>query len=98
LATCDAGGDFTYLGRADQQVKVDGFRIEPAEIEIALMGCEEIKEAVVTAPELPGIGRQLLAHVVRRDGQGDDPELANRLRAHLRRTLPDHMIPARFIA
>ena len=85
-------GDYTYLGRADQQLKVDGFRIEPGEIELALMAHDAVKDAVVTAPDLPGIGKQLVAHIVLREGAD-----ASGLRAHLRGRLPEYMVPVRFV-
>lgn len=88
---------YTYLGRADQQLKVDGFRIEPGEIEVVLMAHETVKEAVVTAPELPGAGRQLLAYLVLRDEADDTPQLPGQLRAYLREQLPEYMIPVRYI-
>lgn len=92
LVRRDASGEFTYLGRADQQLKVDGFRIEPGEIELALMAHPTVREAVVTAPDMPGLGRQLMAHVVLREGADVAP-----LRTHLRNRLPEHMIPLRFV-
>ena len=92
LVRCDAAGDYTYLGRADQQLKVDGFRIEPGEIELALMAQPGVKDAVVTAPDLPGIGKQLVAHIVLREGAS-----ANGLRAQLRERLPEYMVPVRFV-
>ncbi|MDE2078736.1 MAG: type I polyketide synthase, partial [Burkholderiales bacterium] len=91
-------GSLTYLGRADQQLKVDGFRIEPGEIEVALMAHPQIQDAVVTAPDLPGFGRQLMSHVVLREGTSQPwPELVAALRAHLRAHLPEYMVPTRFM-
>ncbi|WP_290658592.1 non-ribosomal peptide synthetase/type I polyketide synthase [Aquabacterium sp.] len=91
-------GVLTYQGRIDQQLKVDGFRIEPGDIELALMAHESVQDAAVTAPNVPGSGRQLVAHVVLRPGS---PALAHMLgpwRQWLRERLPDYMIPVRFIA
>jgi amino acid adenylation domain-containing protein len=93
LVSRDEAGGFVYLGRADQQLKVDGFRIEPGEIELALMAHPGVREAVVTAPELPGIGRQLVAHLVLREGADPSP-----LRRHLLERLPEHMVPVRYVA
>ncbi len=98
LARRDAEGVYTYLGRADQQLKVDGFRIEPGEIELAIMAQAGIKDAVVTAPDLPGIGKQLVAHLVLREGaQANTSELITRIRAQLRAAMPEYMVPVRYV-
>jgi acyl-coenzyme A synthetase/AMP-(fatty) acid ligase/acyl carrier protein len=82
-----ADGTVEYLGRLDQQVKVRGFRIEPGEIEAALAGRDEVREArVIVREDEPG-EKRLVAYVVgEAKGEG--------LREHLRRTLPGHMVPA----
>ncbi len=98
LVRRDEHGVLTYLGRADQQVKVDGFRIEPGEIELALMAHESVKEAVVTAPELPGAGRQLVAHVVLNPGvAAAAASLSPLWRQHLRARMPEYMVPVRYV-
>ncbi|MEQ1685707.1 MAG: amino acid adenylation domain-containing protein [Burkholderiaceae bacterium] len=98
LVRRDLQGVCTYLGRADQQLKVDGFRIEPGEIELAIMAHDGVKDAVVTAPDLPGVGKQLVAHIVLRDtGAADAGALVAQLRAHLRAGLPEYMVPVRFV-
>ena len=98
LVSRDANGVLTYQGRIDQQLKVDGFRIEPGDIELALMAHESVQDAAVTAPDVPGSGRQLVAHVVLRAGSTALPALLGTLRPWLRERLPDYMIPVRFIA
>jgi amino acid adenylation domain-containing protein len=97
LVRRDADGICSYLGRADAQLKVDGFRIEPGEIELALMANADLKDAVVTAPELPGVGKQLVAHVVPRSTPPDTAAMAARLRAALRGRLPEYMVPTRIV-
>ncbi|MCM5680345.1 amino acid adenylation domain-containing protein [Schlegelella sp. S2-27] len=97
LVQRDAEGVYTYLGRADQQLKVDGFRIEPGEIEVLLMAHEAVRDAVVTAPELPGIGKQLIAHLVLRSGPVQADALTPALRAYLRGRLPEYMVPVRYV-
>ncbi|HEX2081445.1 MAG TPA: amino acid adenylation domain-containing protein, partial [Longimicrobium sp.] len=83
-------GTLEYLGRVDQQVKIRGFRIEPGEIEGALRRSEGVTDCVVVAREdVPG-EKRLVAYVV------GDVE-AGVLREHLRRELPEYMVPAAFI-
>jgi len=83
-------GVLEYLGRLDAQVKIRGFRVEPGEVEAALRrhpgvaGC-----AVVVREDAPG-DRRLVAYVV-----GDAS--ADELRAHLRRSLPEPMVPGVFV-
>jgi amino acid adenylation domain-containing protein len=80
-----------YLGRLDHQVKIRGFRIEPGEIESALLRHPAVAEcAVVARDDTPG-GPRLVAYIAGTAG-------ADELRAHLRRTLPEHMVPAEFVA
>ena len=98
LVRMDASGCCTYLGRIDQQLKVDGFRIEAGEVELTLMRHPAVREAVVTAPELPGSGRQLVAHLVLNEGADlGASTLAGEMRRHLRGRLPDFMVPVRYV-
>jgi len=84
-------GELEYLGRMDQQVKLRGFRIEPAEIEAALREVPGVEEAaVLLRDDLPG-GPGLVTYVVGGPSAGD-------LLAALRSRLPDHMIPSRFVS
>jgi amino acid adenylation domain-containing protein len=81
-------GRLDLLGRLDRQVKVRGFRIELEEIEAALVSHPAVREAAVTAPEGPGGGRRLVAHLVAPQAG------AAELRRFLRERLPDYMVPA----
>ncbi len=84
-------GRLEYLGRLDEQLKVRGFRIEPAEVEIALRDQPGVVDAVVVA-RADAVGTQrLVAFVVAVGGVEVDPE---RLRAALRQRLPEHMVPS----
>ncbi|GAA1979887.1 non-ribosomal peptide synthase/polyketide synthase [Kitasatospora viridis] len=91
LARWGADGQLEFLGRADQQLKVRGFRIEPGEVEAALLDQPGVTEAVVTTSQ--HAGRVLLVGYLAGERTPDDEEL----RAQLRRTLPEHMVPAAFV-
>jgi amino acid adenylation domain-containing protein len=88
-------GNIEYVGRKDFQVKVRGFRIEPAEIEARLREHPGVLEAVVVAREEQG-DRRMVAYY-RRDEQ-DAVVTSESLRAHLQRHLPEYMVPAAYVA
>ncbi len=77
------GGELEYLGRVDDQVKVRGFRVEPAEVEAALAEHPAVRESAVVLA-----GDALAVFVVA--GAGVDQDA---LRAHLGSRLPAHMVP-----
>ncbi|HEX4953683.1 MAG TPA: amino acid adenylation domain-containing protein, partial [Thermoanaerobaculia bacterium] len=89
-------GSLEFLGRADGQVKVRGFRIELGEIETALLAHPAVRQAAVVAPAGPGTARRLVAYVVA--AAEDQPPAPAELRAFLAESLPDYMVPARFVA
>ncbi|SFH02542.1 amino acid adenylation domain-containing protein [Duganella sp. CF458] len=86
-------GNIEYLGRNDFQVKIRGFRIELGEIEAKLVACEGIREAVVLAREDQPGDKRLVAYLLA-DGEIDQAAL----RGALLRELPEHMVPAAFVA
>ncbi|NSC20094.1 amino acid adenylation domain-containing protein [Streptomyces albus subsp. chlorinus] len=104
LARWRPDGVLEFLGRRDHQVKVRGFRIEPAEIEKAMTGHPGVAEAVVVARSRPSRTDTYLcgyytARPDHRTGSGTDtPAPAapapEELRAALASALPDHMVPA----
>ncbi|HWU06629.1 MAG TPA: amino acid adenylation domain-containing protein [Streptomyces sp.] len=90
LVRRDADGTLHHVARADQQIKLRGHRIEPAEIEAALCADPSVRAACVLVREdLPG-DRTLTAYVVPAPGRTADPD---RLAALVGRQLPAYMVP-----
>jgi amino acid adenylation domain-containing protein len=96
LARLLPDGRLEHLGRLDNQVKVRGFRIELGEIEQALAAHPGVGQTVVVARAEQGAAH-LVAWLVPAAGADPPPAPAD-LREHLRRTLPDYMIPSAFVA
>ncbi|MFH8336566.1 non-ribosomal peptide synthase/polyketide synthase [Streptomyces sp. AM6-12] len=88
-----ADGELHFVGRADDQIKIRGFRVEPAEIEARLTAHPAVAEAVVSLYTDAG-RKRLAAHLV---PAGDAAPGAAELRAHLADGLPDYMLPAAFV-
>ncbi|MFC4950495.1 amino acid adenylation domain-containing protein [Pseudonocardia sp. GCM10023141] len=94
LAVRDGGsGELVFAGRADAQLKVRGFRIEPGEIEAVLIVHPRVAGCAVTAQPLDGGARGLVAHVVAAGAPLDEGELTA-IRAHAADRLPAHLVPA----
>ena len=91
LASEREDGVIRYLGRIDRQLKIAGHRIEPGEIEVAIMNLAEIQNVYVSAQETPGGELKLAAYVV---GKLDQAEL----RKQLALGLPAYMIPSAFVS
>jgi amino acid adenylation domain-containing protein len=89
-------GEVEPVGRADQQVKVRGFRVELGEVESALAAHPAIREAAVTARETDAGDRRLVAYWVPSDEGADGPD-AGALRAHLKFILPEYMVPSAYV-
>jgi amino acid adenylation domain-containing protein/non-ribosomal peptide synthase protein (TIGR01720 family) len=84
-------GAVAYLGRADDQLKIRGFRVEPGEVESVLRGHPAIADVVVDARGASATDRRLVAWVTCRPG---GRPTVSELRAFCRGLLPEHMVPA----
>lgn len=94
LGRLSASGEIEFHGRADNQVKIRGNRVELAEIEICLAELPQVSQSVVLMREdSPGVKR-LVAYLISTDGK---PKDISPLRTHLEMKLPNYMIPAAFV-
>jgi acyl carrier protein len=82
-------GTLEFLGRRDDQLKIRGFRVEPAEVESALRAHEAVREAAVVAREDARGERRLVAYVATSRQISTE-----QLRTHLAAFLPDYMVPS----
>ncbi|WP_455353247.1 non-ribosomal peptide synthetase [Streptomyces sp. SYSU K217416] len=83
-------GTIEFLGREDRQLKIQGFRVEPGEVEAAVREHPAVRECVVSGVEGSGGQRRLVSLVVPRAGE----ELDSRtVRSHLQSRLPHYLIP-----
>jgi len=88
-------GQIAFLGRVDEQVKIRGYRVEPSEIATVLGQHAAVRTSVVVAREDVRGEKELVAYVVSTAGAMPN---AGELRDHLRKRLPDYMVPAEFVS
>jgi surfactin family lipopeptide synthetase A len=91
------GGIILYGGRSDRQIKINGYRIEPAEIENQMLSHPSVKEAVVHIRTDNHQKKNIYLYYTLKDGQKEVPT-EGELRTFLADRLPYYMIPVRFAA
>lgn len=93
-------GELVYLGRADGQIKVRGFRIEPREIEMCLRSHPQVSTCVVTPHDYGDGDVRLIAYIVPTSNLSTtvdvSEELRNNLAQHATVELPMHMRPSAY--
>ncbi|MEU0251791.1 Pls/PosA family non-ribosomal peptide synthetase [Streptomyces sp. NPDC006184] len=88
-------GEIEYLGRADAEVKIRGYRVSLEEVESVLMEEPGVVQAAVALLPRGDVGEQVLAgYVVRAADSGSDDALTARLHDRVQRSLPSYMVPA----
>ncbi len=94
VAICDEDGYFTVVGRADDVLNVAGHRIGTADVEGALVSHPAVAEAAVIGRPDEIKGENIKAFVILRVGHTASPELAEKLKDHVRHTLGSIAVPA----
>lgn len=94
LARLRPDGNLEFLGRVDHQVKIRGFRIELGEIESVLSRHSEVRECAVVARDDGADTQRLVGYVVWTETA---EATVSDLRAFLGDSLPDYMVPSRFV-
>ncbi|MFL6256007.1 MAG: non-ribosomal peptide synthetase, partial [Pyrinomonadaceae bacterium] len=101
LARYRADGCIEYLGRADDQVKLRGYRVELGEIEAVLRSCEGVRECVAVVREETNGDARLVAYLTAETrgagGERAEPPSVARVREQARARLPEYMIPSAFV-
>ncbi|WP_156401414.1 non-ribosomal peptide synthetase, partial [Duganella sp. Root1480D1] len=97
LARYRDDGSLEYVGRADFQVKLRGYRVEPGEVEVRLGACPGVRDvAVVVREDAPG-ERRLVAYLTAQPGAAQGLLDPGSLRQALAQELADYMIPSAFV-
>ena len=94
LGRIDSAGEIVYLGRADDEVKIRGHRVDLGEIENVLLEDREVESAVAALVPVAG-SDQLVSYVTRPARAGaPDADVITRLQVEVKRRLPEYMVPA----
>jgi amino acid adenylation domain-containing protein len=87
-------GQLEFLGRIDDQLKIQGYRVETEEIAVTLRQHSSLRDAFVTAIQDTNGDKRLVAYLI--IARGQEPSVTE-LRAFLKEKLPEYMIPSAFV-
>ncbi|MET7398187.1 amino acid adenylation domain-containing protein [Dactylosporangium sp. NPDC005572] len=90
-------GVLEFLGRAEEQVRLHGSRIEFGKIESVVARAADVAQCVVTLDDHPTRGRRLIAHVVLPGGGPLSPDAEHRIQRAAAASLPSHLVPQRIV-
>ncbi|KXY48259.1 MULTISPECIES: non-ribosomal peptide synthetase [Bacillus] len=85
-------GTIDFIGRKDQQVKINGYRVETNEIEMTLKEHDEVMDAVVVVQNIEN-DKRLIAYVIPKTKNCDYISLTRSLQVYLKKKLPFYMVP-----
>ena len=95
LARRNADGDIEFVGRADEQGKIGGVRIELGEVAAAMSVDPSVGQALVVVTDLPGVGPSVVGYLTPA-AEATDVDV-ERIRDRVAAALPDYMIPAAYV-
>ncbi len=90
-------GTYAYVGRADRLIKIRGYRVEPAEIEVCLRRYPGLLDATVLAAEFGDSDPRLVGYVIVDEALREQADLPSALRSFVAQALPHYMVPSSFI-
>jgi amino acid adenylation domain-containing protein len=93
LVLSDKEGDLFFLGRADSEVKISGYRVNLLEIDHVISSVSKVEQAATLYLEDPGGMKRLVSFIVMKDKEDDIPYILK----HCRRQLPQYMVPEKII-
>ncbi|SHJ91538.1 amino acid adenylation domain-containing protein [Clostridium cavendishii DSM 21758] len=92
LARWLSDGSIQYLGRIDDQVKIRGYRIELSEIDTEIRKIKDIKDVAIIARENNLGENEINAYII-----SEDSTILKKVKEQLKLTLPEYMIPQKFM-